>query len=271
MHTIDLDDFVANELHRVTYTPQRFWLRRVTLLLAAATSITMLSVLLIGQGWWVPLIVGAATVLSAAGLVIYERAYYNRTRFREQLQAGLKGQRLLPQVLAGLSDDYFLINNLDLPGRADDIDHVLVGPNGIFALETKHHRGRIFCRDGQWYQSKVSHGGHLQPESPIRDPTQQLKRNVDYLRSCINRTDRALSRRTALWIEGLVVFTHPAVSLDLPETVLAEVPFPVIRARDLPACVREHVPRRYHNKAEIRQMVSMLGHLQPAAPVRTER
>jgi hypothetical protein len=263
LHTIDLDDFVANQLARVSYAQQRLWLRRVTVSLAAITGLSMLGVILIGEGWWIPLVVGVAMLLSGAGLVIYERAYRKRSPLREQLQAGLRGQRLLPQMLSGLSDDYFLINNLNLPGRADDIDHVLVGPNGIFALETKHHRGRIFCRDGQWYQSKISRAGHLQPESPIRDPTQQLKRNVDYLRSCINRTDRPLSRRTALWIEGLVVFTHPAVSLDLPETVLADAPFSVIRARDVPSYVRDHVPRRYHNKTEVRQMVSMLAHLKP--------
>ena len=88
----------------------------------------------------------------------------------------------------------YLLNNLSLPGRADDVDHMVVGPNGIFALETKNHRGRIFWREGQWYQAKVSRKGHPQPEEPIRDPSQQIKRNVDYLRSCINHTDPALSQ-----------------------------------------------------------------------------
>jgi hypothetical protein len=112
----------------------------------------------------------------------------------------------------------------------------------------------------------MSRGGRLQPEAPIRDPTQQLKRNVDYLRSCINRTDPALSRRTRLWIEGAVVFTHPAASLDLPQTVLEESPFPVFRARDLPAHIVGHVSRRPYSKADVRQIVSMLGHLQSAHP-----
>ena len=168
--------------------------------------------------------------------------------------------------LANLDERYYLINNLKLPGRADDIDHIVVGPNGIFALETKHHRGRIFSRNGQWYQAKVSRSGRPQPEGEIRDPTQQLKRNVDYLRSCINRTDPALSRRTRLWIEGVVVFTHPAVSLDLPEEVLAGLPFPVLRARDLPAHILKHVPRHPYSRHDARQIVSMFGHLQPGYP-----
>jgi len=107
----------------------------------------------------------------------------------------------------------------------------------------------------------VSRRGHLQPEATFRDPTQQLKRNVDYLRTCINYTDRKLSRRTGLWIEGVVVFTHPAVTLDLPEDVVDTLPFPVLRARDLPARISGHVPRRPHSKTEVRQIVALLGHL----------
>jgi hypothetical protein len=264
LRIIDFDDHIADELARVSYTPQRRWLRSITLGLALLGAMAFLSALITGRFWWLVLLLVAAAVLSGAALGYYEWTYHRHGSLRGQLRAGLRGQRLLPQVLAGLDDHYYLLNNLKLPRRADDLDHILVGPNGIFALETKNHRGRIYLRDGQWYQSKVSRRGRLQPESPIRDPSRQLKRNVDYLRSCINRTDLALSRRTGLWIEGAVVFTHPAVSLDLPPVALATLPFPVLRGRDLPAHVAEHVPRRRFSKIEIRQIVDMLAHLQPA-------
>jgi len=60
-------------------------------------------------------------------------------------RAGLEGQRLLPQYLASLDNQFCLINGVQLPGMRGDIDHVLVGPPGVFALETKHHRGQIIC------------------------------------------------------------------------------------------------------------------------------
>ena len=268
MRVISFRDHVALELDRVSYATQRRGLRRITLALVILTVVATLVALLVSQVWWLALALGAAALLSAAVLGYFEWAYRRRSQLRNQLRAGLKGQRILPRMLAGLDDNYYLLNNLNLPGRSDDIDHLVIGPNGLFALETKHHRGRIFWRDGEWYQSKVSRRGRLQPETPLRDPTQQLKRNVDYLRSCINRTDPMLSYRTRLWIEGVVVFTHPAVSLDLSEAVLAALPFPVLRARDLPAHILGHVPRQPYSKADIRQIVSMLGHLQPAYPAR---
>lgn len=266
MRVISFDDHVAHELDRVSFVPQRRWLRRITAALALLTGLAALAALVEVRAWWVALALGAFSLASGFGLGCFEWAYRRRSGVRGQLRAGLRGQHLLARILTPLSDRYYLINNLKLPGRADDVDHMVIGPNGIFALETKHHRGRIFWRDGQWYQSKISRRGRLQPEEPIRDPTRQLKRNVDYLRSCINRTDPALSRRTRLWIEGAVVFTHPAVSLDLPREVLSQLSFPVLRARDLPALILGHVPRRPYSKAEIRQIVSMFGHLESGHP-----
>jgi hypothetical protein len=263
LRIIDFEDHVAQELARASLIPQRRWLRWSTLILAALLGLGLLVTLVEHRLWWLALALGALTLLSGAGLAYYGGLYRKQNRLRGQLQAGLKGQRLLTTVLACLDDSYYLINNLKLPGRADDVDHLLVGPNGIFALETKHHRGRIFCHNGQWYQSKMSRGGHLQPDEPIRDPVQQLKRNVDYLRTCINHTDRTLSKRTGLWIEGAVVFTHPAASVDLPEHIASTLPFPVLKIRELPAHIAGHVPRRPHTKSEIREIVSLLGHLHP--------
>jgi hypothetical protein len=261
LHAISFEDHVAQELARASYGRQRRWLLWSTLSLGVLTGLASALTLLTDLAAWA--IPAALTALCGAAWVYYEWRYRSHTRLRGQLRAGLEGQRVLPQILSCLDDRYYLINNLKLPGRSDDVDHMVIGPNGVFALETKHHRGRIYWRDGQWYQSKISRQGRPQPEVAIRDPTRQLKRNVDYLRSCINHTDPELSRRCRLWIEGTVVFTHPAVSIDLPEEAVAALPFPVLRAPDLSAHITSHVPRRIHSKKEIRQIVSLFGHLRP--------
>jgi hypothetical protein len=266
LRVIDFEDHVAQELARASVVRQRRWFGWSTFSLAPLTILALLGALLAHRHWWLALVLGFLTLLSGAGLAYFRWLYRKQSGLRGQLGAGLRGQRLLTTALACLDDSYYLINNLKLPGRADDVDHIVIGPNGIFALETKHHRGRIFCHNGQWYQSKMSRGGHLQPDEPIRDPVQQLKRNIDYLRTCINHTDRALSKRTGLWIEGSVVFTHPAVCVDLAEGVEAALPFPVLKIRELPGHIVGHVPRRPHSKSEIREIVSLLGHLQAPTP-----
>ncbi len=262
MRVISFPSHVAQELDRRSYGPQRKRLRRITLILGELTCLTLLVSLFTGRWWGLAAVLGAAAILSGAAMVTLQRVYKRQTGTRGQLRAGLRGQELLAQVLHALDDRYYLLNKLQLPGWPDDVDHILVGPNGIFVLETKHHRGRIFWRDGEWLQQKVSRRGRPQPEEPIRDPVHQLQRNVDYLRGCINSTDPTLARRTGLWMEGAVVFTHPAVSIDLPPAVVEEIPFPVLRGRDLPAHIATHVPRQPYSRADVRRMVSLFGHLQ---------
>ena len=262
MRTIDLEDYVAQQLDRVAFHRQRRQWGWSTLLLAALAVAALAVALWAQRLGWLAAGLAALTALSGSILVYYERAYRRNSRLRGQLRAGLRGQRFLVKVLDCLDDSYYLVNNLKLPGRADDVDHLVVGPNGLFALETKHHRGRIFWRDGQWYQSKMSRNGRLQPDEPMRDPVAQLKRNVDYMRSCINATNHDLSQRTGLWIEGAVVFTHPGASVDIAAGTLAAFPFPVLKIRDLPAHIAEHVPRRAHTAAEVRAIVDLLAHLE---------
>ncbi len=263
MRVISFEDHVAQELARASFGPQRRRLRQATVVLGSLAALAALLALIIEMQPWPALILAALALLSGAGLAHYEWRYRSRSTLRAQLRSGLRGQQRMAEVLAVLDDGYYLINNLKLPDRADDVDHIIVGPNGIFALETKNHRGRIYWQDGQWYQAKVSRRGRLQPESQIRDPARQLKRNVDYLRTCINQTSPELSRRTRLWIEGVIVFTHPAVSVDLVQAVEETLPFPVLRARDLPLRILEHVPRRPYSRADVRRIVSMFAHLQP--------
>lgn len=270
MRVISSSDYVATRLARASYTRPRKTLPWLALGLALPAIVLAVAGLVqrLRDGsapaavWWGAGVFAATALIAGVAAALVERAYRGRRAEREQLSAGLAGQQLLPRFLAGLDDSYYLLTNLKLPGRGDDIDHVLVGPTGLFALEVKHHRGRIFVRDGEWIQTKTSRGGRLQPEVSMRDPVQQLKRNVDYLRSCINRTDPALGRRTRLWIEGAVVFTHPEAQVDLPETLRSTLPFPVLRGHDLPSYISGHVPRQPLSRADVASIASLLAHLQ---------
>jgi hypothetical protein len=70
-----------------------------------------------------------------------------------QLMLGFSGERQVGRVLAGeLPPEYALINGLKLPRGAGDIDHLVVGPTGVFLLERKNTisvRKRLGGDDGQ--------------------------------------------------------------------------------------------------------------------------
>ena len=54
-----------------------------------------------------------------------------------QIVMGMSGERHVGQVLAReLPADFVLVNGLKLPRGAGDIDHLVVGPTGVFVLES---------------------------------------------------------------------------------------------------------------------------------------
>lgn len=55
---------------------------------------------------------------------------------------GAEAERLVGWLLMGLDDTWHLFNSLQLE-EARDIDHVLVGPGGLWAVSTKSHRGTL--------------------------------------------------------------------------------------------------------------------------------
>jgi hypothetical protein len=56
--------------------------------------------------------------------------------------SGARGEERLAETLAripGLS----VLNDRCMPGTRANIDHIVVGPGGVFVIDAKHHRGRI--------------------------------------------------------------------------------------------------------------------------------
>ena len=192
------------------------------------------------------------------------------SREREaQRVVGLSGERHVAQVLAReLSDEYVLINGLKLPRGAGDIDHLVVGPTGMFLLETKTMAGRIVCEpDGTWRRTRVGRAGTAYA-AYIGDPAAQVQRNIFAVRACLRRRLPVMLRRKPLWIEGLVVFAHPHTEL---EAVHSRVP--AVRLRDATPHICGHVPPQALCASDIEQLVAALlaeadGDARQRAPAR---
>ena len=52
---------------------------------------------------------------------------------------GLKGERKVAQDLNMLPDSWHALHSVPVGTRGADIDHVLVGPAGVFTVNTKYH------------------------------------------------------------------------------------------------------------------------------------
>jgi hypothetical protein len=108
------------------------------MLVAGVAALAGLAVawLALGLGSWALVAVEALLI---GGLMVAEHLV--GPRFERWLQ-GARGEERVGAVLEGLAEQgWVAIHDVSL-GRGN-VDHVLVGPGGIFAIETKSHRGRI--------------------------------------------------------------------------------------------------------------------------------
>lgn len=124
-------------------------------------------------------------------------------------RSGLEAEKLVTETLFVLDDNYYLINDIKLPESYGNIDHVILGPNGIFVIETKNYSGTIICNGDEWIRHYE--GGFLESDRDYDtgSPSKQVKRNAVKIKQILDRN---------VWVEGIVVFTNPNVELQISGT-----------------------------------------------------
>ncbi len=169
------------------------------LIFAAAASVLIYRVLSTFQ----------VAILELAGLIfllVPLIAFYFYLRKYRIFSGGLVGEREVAALLdKTLSDDYFVINDLYLRGGGGDIDHIILGPNGIFVLETKNWSGVISCSGDVWQR--------LGKRNFSSSPSRQIKRNAAKINQIIDKAPNL--RSSGIWVEGIVVFTNKHASLRI--------------------------------------------------------
>ena len=79
---------------------------------------------------------------------------------------GAKGEEWVAHELSFLSSEYAVFNGLRLGGGKQNFDHIVVGPAGLFVVETKNWKGSVEFRDGKLY---------AEGREPSRPPLKQVK------------------------------------------------------------------------------------------------
>ncbi|MDD2777648.1 MAG: nuclease-related domain-containing protein [Methanocellales archaeon] len=134
------------------------------------------------------------------------------------------GETLVEEYLKELNDNYYLINDIMLPERYGNIDHILFCPNGIFVIETKNYEGEIICDGDEWHRHyeggfTISMRGRPYWKEPIdydiRSPSKSVKGNAVKLKQLIESQRNIFRNPIKIWVEGIVVFTDPNVNLKL--------------------------------------------------------
>ena len=115
------------------------------LLLAATSVVIVLGSTSVGPAAWSPFglaLAGMVVLGAVAALVV-------RPDHVRAWAVGAEGERRPAEVLAHLeSDGYRVLHDRRIPGSRGNIDHVVVGPTGVYVVETKSWSGAVRLRDG---------------------------------------------------------------------------------------------------------------------------
>ena len=142
-------------------------------------------------------------------------AFYYFMRKYRIYGGGWEGEKQVIKLLGSKLNDYILLNDLYLREGGGDIDHVVLGPNGIFVLETKNWNGNISCNGDLWQRSGK--------QNFKWSPSRQVKRNASTIKNIID-SSQAL-RSLGIYVEGIVVFTnkHATLNLNNPTETIVKV------------------------------------------------
>lgn len=166
-----------------------------------------------GVGW------GVAACILAFLAVAHGAAVRQGGHESQSIKAGLRGETRVAQELArGLDNAHYVFNDLSVRSgfRAAQIDHLVVGPGGVFVIETKNWGGRITggARDSAWTQE----GEGTRPSRRHENPVLQNERHVRVLGACL----RAAGIRDAPLFPVLVfAFRAARVEADAHDMVIA--------------------------------------------------
>lgn len=165
---------------------------------------------------------------------------------------GAKGEEIVIGELKKLSKDYIVLNDVRLPNIEGNIDHVVIGENGIFVIETKHHKGSIKYEDGIWTREKIS----LKGKSYLGDfnnPIKQVNRNAIKLREFIAE-QKIFSEKFRPWINTVIVFTNPKVDLQIQ----GEIPTDAVKISKLCEAIRNKKTKIKIRKNEIDKLYEIM-------------
>ena len=157
---------IAGEWARVRGTVLSLWPLFLSFVLLGA----FLSALILGAA---VMVFGTLFVASLIAVVAYWRKGLRRV---ESFFRGARGEERVANVLAALPEGWHVFHDY-VAGR-EHVDHVVVGPAGVFSMETKSWQGRVTTEDGH-----VLVNGAL----PSRDPIAQAQREADQVSAALKK------------------------------------------------------------------------------------
>lgn len=125
---------------------------------------------------WVVASISWAWALVIAALAVIVWSALKGIRRVESFYVGAKGEERVSFILKGLDERFHVFNDFFAEGTY--VDHVVAGPTGVFAIETKFWNGAVTCEE-----SHILVDGVL----PTRSPVKQAQKECALVKAHLSR------------------------------------------------------------------------------------
>lgn len=147
------------------------------------------------------------------GVLLYSSGKTNGKSWNK----GIEGEKTVANYLNQLPENYIIFNDVKFPGSFGNLDHVVIGPNGIFVIETKNYDGYFIVKEDGWY---YKNGGYIKESKS--QPGTQVMRNVISLKKFLGNNNVNMNR---VWIVPIVTLVNENFELyDIPKYYTVLVP-----------------------------------------------
>ncbi len=156
--------------------------------------------------WWAWLRLALAGWKEKRGVPRPPITAAGHTDTEEKLRAGIAGeQQVAVELGRALDDDWTLLRGYR--NRRGEIDHLLLGPRGLFAIEVKNLNATVHVDGDRWRADKYDNYGNLVEQRPIADargrsPSAQLNEPADDLERFLRERGQPVT------IQRVVILTH---------------------------------------------------------------
>jgi hypothetical protein len=161
----------------------------------------------------VALAVGLHPLAGAVVGIMIAPVAANAYRRRRRVHKTIQGETAVSGLLRSLPNDYFLLNDVVLPGHPGNVDHVVIGPCGVVVIETKNYTGDVESYGNAWFVN-----GRRR-----RTVSNQVNRAAIAVRETLGRAHPELKDSVLRFVESVAVFTNPSsrVRIDHGGTTVA--------------------------------------------------
>jgi hypothetical protein len=128
------------------------------------------------------------------------------TDTEEKIRAGIAGEQLVATELGrALDNDWTLLRGYR--NRRGEIDHLLLGPNGLFAIEVKNINATVSIDGDRWQADKYDNYGNLVEQREVTDrkgrsPSEQLNEPAAELERFLHERGQRVT------VQRVVILAH---------------------------------------------------------------